>query len=650
MQKLAFKPIENHQLAKILDEYRQSRHLFRSIYRVIVLILSLIFAILCLNLLVGVVLYVLALSSSILWHSVSVLVIGLYLTAFSCGLLYQYYRVAYTSKTLFNDTVAHKISMNHQPLQEQELLLYQLNQHIAQQFSIEEIDVFTLDEESIHSFSFHLEPNVPYILVTRGLLSHFSPQDIYQILVAQYISILSGETRTRSHYFIYLQGYFLTAYYANKLIFKAEYQLKQSSPRLKYRMQFCLGWLLKILSSFDAWLYQRIQCYLFHQDFSLDGCIAQYHHHTICMLQRMQLYPDLLSIQRMDLVYLSPLALFQSYHLWQCSPYQHIQHRLDALRYLSLEMKMQDVKHYILAQRHHQASNIQAMYQQSHFLKQRLFKFDYQKNKLYWSHTNVMTVMSKQFNPQNRHIDQIRPLNPEIRTQQAQIYLQQIFPTKAHYLHVLSYIFELRKVHRPSLVQTKDISAAVTMVLYKADQRLLVEIFEQCCDLLTIPTIVAKPYILAWSKTIQSDGEIHLLDALMFERVKAKWQWSCPSQPQTLAGVMGSVAQLVEAVSYVQPFVIPSKVYETAYYETFGELYPPYRKQAMDYHCIFQELSGLTVADKLKVLTLIEQLLWHHQKITQDAFDVIVLLYWRLGFDKEPIQKMLYKRSQIAIW
>lgn len=650
MQKLAFKPIENDQLEKILDEYRQSRHLFKSIYRAIILILSLIFAIFCLNLFVGIILYTLALSSSILWHSVSVFVIVLYLTTFGCGLLYQYYRVAYTSKILLNDAVAYKISMNHQPLQEQELLLYQLNQYIAQQFSIKEIDIFALDEESIHSFSFHLEPNTPYIFVTRGLLSYFSPQDIYQILVAQYISILSGETQTRSHYFIYLQGYFSTAYYANKLIFKAEQQFKQSSPRLKYRIQFYLGWLLKILSSFDIWLYQRVQCYLFHQDFSLDECIAQYHRHTICMLQRMRLYPDLLSIQRIDLAYLSPLALFQSYHLWQCSPSQHIQHRLDALRYLSLEMKMQDVKHYILTQRAHQISNMPMMYRQSRFLKQSLFKFDYQKNQLYWSHQNAMAVMSQQFNPQNRHIDQIRPLNPDIRTQQAQTYLQQIFPTKAHYLHVLSYIFELRKVHEPSLVQTKDISAAVMMVLYKADQRLLLEIFEQCCDLLTIPTIVAKPYIIAWSKTIQSDGEVHLLDVLMFERVKAKWQWSSPSEPQTLARVMGSIAQLVEAVSYVQPFAIPCKVYETAYYETFGELYPPYRKQEMNYHRIFQELSGLTVSDKLKVLTLIEQVLWHHQKITQDAYDVIILLYWRLGLNHEQMKQMLYKRSQIAIW
>lgn len=648
MQKLAFEQIENHQLEKILDEYRQSRHLFKSIYRAIILILSLIFAIFCLNLFVGIILYTLALSSSILWHSVSVLIIGLYLTAFACGLLYQYYRIAYTSKTLVNDVVARQININHQPLQEQELLLYQLNQYVAQQFSIEEMDVFVLDEESIHSFSFHLEPNTQYIFVTRGLLSHFSPQDIYQILVAQYISILSGETQTRSHYFIYLQGYFATAYYANRLIFKAKQ--KQSSSNWKYRIQFYLGWLLKILSSFDIWLYQRVQCYLFHRDFGLDECIAQYHRHTIGMLQRMQLHPDLLSIQRIDLAYLSPLALFQSYHLWNCSVYKHIRHRLDALRHLSLGMKMQDVKHYILTQRHHQTSHMQKMYQQSCFLANRLFKFDYQKNQLYWSRANTMAVMTKQFNPQNRHIDQIRPLNPDIRTQQAQTYLQQIFPTKAHRLHVLSYIFELRKVHKPSLIETKDISAAVTMVLYKADQRLLLEIFEQCCDLLTIPTIVAKPYILAWSKTIQSDGEIHLLDALMFERVKAKWQWSNPSEPQTLSRVMGSIAQLVEAVSYVQPFNIPRKVYETAYYETFGELYPFYRKHEINYHRIFQELSGLTVADKLKVLTLIEKLLWHHQKITQDAFDIIVLLYWRLGFDKEPIQQMLYKRSQIAIW
>lgn len=45
MQKTAFEQIENHQLEKILDEYRQSRHLFKSIYRAIILILSLIFAI-----------------------------------------------------------------------------------------------------------------------------------------------------------------------------------------------------------------------------------------------------------------------------------------------------------------------------------------------------------------------------------------------------------------------------------------------------------------------------------------------------------------------------------------------------------------------------------------------------------------------------
>lgn len=649
MQKTAFEQIENHQLEKILDEYQQSRYLFKSIRRAVILIFSLIFSVFILNITVGCILYVLNLSSHIMSHSVSGLVISLYLIAFSLGILYRYTYILSNPLALVNELSAQKIDESTEQLTQQKFSIYDLNQQIAQQFSTSTIDIFVVDEASIQCFNFYLNSTVKQIFVSKGMLHHLSQQELYQVLIAQYILILSGEARERSHYFIYLQGYMTTAYYANRLIFKAKQQLALSPYKLQYLIKLYLGWILKSVSWVDACIYHRVQHYLFHQNFSLDYHIAKYNGHYIDVLQRLQLCPDLLPLQRIDLTYLSPLTLFQANHLWLSSPEKHLQRRLARLGYLSLNIDMLDVQQYITP---HQAMsrNIKNVYQQSRFLKQKMLKFDYQKNQLYWHDTVENVEMSKQFNPQNRNLDQIRPLNPEIRAKQAQVYLQQIFPTNSHRLHILSYIFELRKVHKPRFIQTKDISAAVTMQLYKADQRLLLEIFEQCCEALTSPPVAIKPYITAWFKTINSEQKIHLLDALMFERVKAKWQLLGKSTPQNLASVMDSVAKLVQAVCYVQPFYIPEYVYQSAYRETFGQLYPIDLSQTVDYHQVFQDLAGLSITDKLTVLNLIDQLLWYHQKITQDAFDIMVLLYWRLGLNHQELQQMLYKRSQIAIW
>lgn len=645
MQKTAFEQIENHQLEKILDEYQQSRYLFKSIRRAVILIFSLIFSVFILNITVGCILYVLNLSSHIMSHSVSGLVISLYLIAFSLGILYRYTYILKNPLVLVDELSAQKIDESTEQLTQQNFSIYDLNQHIAQQFSTSTIDIFVVDEASIQCFNFYLNYEVKQIFVSKGMLHHLSQQELYQVLIAQYILILSGEARECSHYFICLQGYMMTTYYANRLIFIASNK-RSTSSKIKYNVQFYIGWILKALSIVDAWIYQRVQHYLFHQDFSLDYYITQYSHHYAYALQRMSLYEDLLNLQRIDLTYLSPLAFNQANDFWWSSALQHLKKRLSKLGHWGVNF---DISYYI-TDSYHKSVEADAVYQQSLFLRGKLFQFDYQKNQFDWQNPSSQVVMSKQFNPQNRHSDQIRPLNPSIRTQQARAYLKQILPTTSHRLHVLSYIFELRKVHEPSLIQTKDISAAVTMVFYKADQRLLLEMFEQCHMELNIPTIVVKPYILTWSKIIQSDGQIHLLDALMLERVKAKWQLLGKNIPKTLSSVMYSVARLVQAVCYVQPFIISEQVYHLAYKETFDELYPEYLPLEIDYHQVFQDLAGLNVEEKLKVLNLIEQLLWHHQKITQDAYDVIILLYWRLGFNHEQMKQMLYKRSQIAIW
>lgn len=64
---------------------------------------------------------------------------------------------------------------------------------------------------------------------------------------------------------------------------------------------------------------------------------------------------------------------------------------------------------------------------------------------------------------------------------------------------------------------------------------------------------------------------------------------------------------------------------------------------------ILQDISGLLLRDRLRILSIAEECLWNDRVITQDELDVLQLLYWRLGFETDEIVDQVMKKNSIMI-
>lgn len=638
----------------ILQHYQSTRHSTNSLWRAILFICGLLFALYLLNISVGVVLYALNLSESITWHSASVIVLTLYLIVFMMNILVSHYQFNRHHLALAQWLDAREVKLEQVQLTAQEYLIYQLNQKVAQLFNITPVQLFVVNEQGINSFIYSPKQEQKQLFMTWGMCYHLSNKEIYQVLFAHYIMLLSGEARERSIYFIYLQGYIANHLYASRLMNRAVSNLSQSQYSVQNYIKLYIAGLIKLLSCVDFTLYRFIQAQMFQREHSLDVSIGLYEPNYIDTLLRIRLHQHSLVLKHDYLLGLSPLAFIQSYHGVFCSAYKRLATRIKQLTQYDVTSDALNMQHNIEQFRKQKIKNIFLISYYNRYFKNNLYKFDYQKNKIRWQNVYPLATQHQTSVAYDETMDYIRPLNPYQRQEQAKKYLNQVFPTKVHYIHVISYIFELRKSRSYVQVQKSNISASVVMRFYRAklDGRLLLPMFEQCYQSLNIPQVVVKNHLLHWAEITQKEGRIHILDALMLERVKFYWRIVDEKIPQSLVQIMPEIMQVLDAIALIQPFQIPKAVKDKACRLVFGELFSidiP-RPEVIDYHQIFHKISGLNVQDRLKVLILVEYILWYHQKITQDTFDVIVLLYWRLGFNAEDIRQNLYKRHQISIW
>ncbi|MGE8538032.1 MAG: peptidase M48, partial [Acinetobacter sp.] len=64
---------------------------------------------------------------------------------------------------------------------------------------------------------------------------------------------------------------------------------------------------------------------------------------------------------------------------------------------------------------------------------------------------------------------------------------------------------------------------------------------------------------------------------------------------------------------------------------------------------ILNDIAGLLLRERLGILGIAEACLWSDRIVTQDELDVMELLYWRLGFEADPIIQQMLKKNSLTI-
>ncbi|MEB3766404.1 peptidase M48 [Acinetobacter sp. MD2] len=252
--------------------------------------------------------------------------------------------------------------------------------------------------------------------------------------------------------------------------------------------------------------------------------------------------------------------------------------------------------------------------------------------------------------------DAIKPLNPEIRAQMARPdQINRALQTATGSREVLVAILMIRQ-YREYIPKNAAVSKALVDALLTIDGRQHVQIFYDACDNIhTMPASFARQFLTKLALIVQADGEIGLLDALLLERVKYQLNLLPERMPTAYDEVLPEAMRLMDALLHVQQINSSNQleVREKLLVALIGKEHHDYDQdvadEPIDLGEIVQDISGLLLRDRLKILGLAEQCLWHDRVITQDELDVLQLLYWRLGFESEEIVSHILKKNSIMI-
>lgn len=250
--------------------------------------------------------------------------------------------------------------------------------------------------------------------------------------------------------------------------------------------------------------------------------------------------------------------------------------------------------------------------------------------------------------------DQIQPLNIVARRAEQPKVIQRAMQTGTGTKEVLVAILTLRQ-HRALVPKNALVSHAIIDALMAIDSRLHVQIFYDACDLLPkMPKSMAHNFLTRLAYIIQADGKIGLLDVLLLEKVKFQLQILPKHVPTASESIHQEKAQLIDALLHVHNLKksIDLEKRRQLIQQSCplqADAYQDVIASSVDLGEALHQLSGLLLRDRLKFLDLAEQCLWNDRVITQEEFDVLELLYWRLGIENDSMKDQVLKRNSMLI-
>lgn len=609
-----------------------------------VCLIAVLLTIAIINSVVGLLVYYFDPAQSIYWHVLSPYLIALVGSIMVVSVLYEFYVFRAGGYSLARQMGARRLSLIESVPEESVAL--KIAEQLADTFLIEPPAVYVLpDEVGVNALTGGFNPGNTAIILTWGALQNLDEIELYGLLSHEFNKILSGEAAENTRLKILYSSLTTFSQWGSKIAKRGFYRNGMPAENKFETLFVGIGAVIWLIGSLGI-LITRFIKYI-----SLGGRTFKNDQKTRRLIQNDANVQTLLRIY----VHHSGSQIHSEYA--ESISHMCFANSLSQQNWLnihpSIEQRIYEMNPSLIQDL--QLENLKKLQNQPLFSLFRSLEEMAVTSTASWSSPQPLPLL--RLSPISFAIkDAVKPLNPENRANTPRPELiERALQTATGSREVMVAILMIRQ-YREFIPTDAEVSRAIVDSLLNLDGRVHISIFQQACkNIGGMPTTVARQFVMKLARIIQEDGEIGLLDALLLECVKYELNLLPVHTPTALEEVKPQIVRLIDALLHVQQINsdnqldVRERILKRILTQKELEMYTEISDEPIDLAEILNDISGLLLRDRLSILGIAEICLWNDRIITQDEFDVMELLYWRLGFEVDEIVDQMQKKNSIMI-
>lgn len=609
-----------------------------------VCLIAVLLTIVIINTVVGLLVYYFDPAQSIYWHVLSPYLIALVGSIMVVSVLYEFYVFRAGGYSLARQMGARRLSLIESVPEESVAL--KIAEQLADTFLIEPPAVYVLpDEVGVNALTAGFNPGNTAIILTWGALQNLDEIELYGLLSHEFNKILSGEAAENTRLKILYSSLTTFSQWGSKIAKRGFYRNGMPAENKFETLFVGIGAVIWLIGSLGV-LITRFIKYI-----SLGGRTFKNDQKTRRLIQNDANVQTLLRIY----VHHSGSQIHSEYA--ESISHMCFANSLSQQNWLnihpSIEQRIYEMNPSLIQDL--QLENLKKLQNQPLFSLFRSLEEMAVTSAASWSSPQPLPLL--RLSPISFAIkDAVKPLNPENRANTPRPELiERALQTATGSREVMVAILMIRQ-YREFIPTDAEVSRAIVDSLLNLDGRVHISIFQQACkNIGGMPTTVARQFVMKLARIIQEDGEIGLLDALLLECVKYELNLLPVHTPTALEEVKPQIVRLIDALLHVQQINsdnqldVRERILKRILTQKELEMYTEISDEPIDLAEILNDISGLLLRDRLSILGIAEICLWNDRIITQDEFDVMELLYWRLGFEVDEIVDQMQKKNSIMI-
>lgn len=609
-----------------------------------VCLIAVLLTIAIINTVVGLLVYYFDPAQSIYWHVLSPYLIALVGSIMVVSVLYEFYVFRAGGYSLARQMGARRLSLIESVPEESVAL--KIAEQLADTFLIEPPAVYVLpDEVGVNALTAGFNPGNTAIILTWGALQNLDEIELYGLLSHEFNKILSGEAAENTRLKILYSSLTTFSQWGSKIAKRGFYRNGMPAENKFETLFVGIGAVIWLIGSLGV-LITRFIKYI-----SLGGRTFKNDQKTRRLIQNDANVQTLLRIY----VHHSGSQIHSEYA--ESISHMCFANSLSQQNWLnihpSIEQRIYEMNPSLIQDL--QLENLKKLQNQPLFSLFRSLEEMAVTSAAAWSSPQPLPLL--RLSPISFAIkDAVKPLNPENRANTPRPELiERALQTATGSREVMVAILMIRQ-YREFIPTDAEVSRAIVDSLLNLDGRVHISIFQQACkNIGGMPTTVARQFVMKLARIIQEDGEIGLLDALLLECVKYELNLLPVHTPTALEEVKPQIVRLIDALLHVQQINsdnqldVRERILKRILTQKELEMYTEISDEPIDLAEILNDISGLLLRDRLRILGIAEICLWNDRIITQDEFDVMELLYWRLGFEVDEIVDQMQKKNSIMI-
>ncbi|KMU99329.1 peptidase M48 [Acinetobacter sp. VT 511] len=609
-----------------------------------VCLIAVLLTIAIINTVVGLLVYYFDPAQSIYWHVLSPYLIALVGSIMVVSVLYEFYVFRAGGYSLARQMGARRLSLIESVPEESVAL--KIAEQLADTFLIEPPAVYVLpDEVGVNALTAGFNPGNTAIILTWGALQNLDEIELYGLLSHEFNKILSGEAAENTRLKILYSSLTTFSQWGSKIAKRGFYRNGMPAENKFETLFVGIGAVIWLIGSLGV-LITRFIKYI-----SLGGRTFKNDQKTRRLIQNDANVQTLLRIY----VHHSGSQIHSEYA--ESISHMCFANSLSQQNWLnihpSIEQRIYEMNPSLIQDL--QLENLKKLQNQPLFSLFRSLEEMAVTSAAAWSSPQPLPLL--RLSPISFAIkDAVKPLNPENRANTPRPELiERALQTATGSREVMVAILMIRQ-YREFIPTDAEVSRAIVDSLLNLDGRVHISIFQQACkNIGGMPTTVARQFVMKLARIIQEDGEIGLLDALLLECVKYELNLLPVHTPTALEEVKPQIVRLIDALLHVQQINsdnqldVRERILKRILTQKELEMYTEISDEPIDLAEILNDISGLLLRDRLSILGIAEICLWNDRIITQDEFDVMELLYWRLGFEVDEIVDQMQKKNSIMI-